>query len=134
MTTDGDAAATAALDRMAARTRGGKPAEIARIVTAGTSGVVAFGLVGFFGLTERQATPEPATVSTVATTPGPSIPTTLAPAPAPVAGATVATNAVPLTTILGEQPPAPAAPAPAPTAPIVAAPPPPVDIVSEQSR
>ena len=132
MTTDRDAAASAALDRVAARARGGKPAEVARIVIAGTSGIVAFGLVGFFGLTDRQATPEPAPATAVTTTPGPSIPTTLA--PAPVAGATVATNAVPLTTILGEQPPAPAAPAPAPTAPIVAAPPPPVDIVSEQSR
>jgi len=127
-------------DAGAARPRAGRPAEIARLVTMGTSGVVTFGLVGFFGLSDRQSSPDPGLVTTVPIRPAASVQPSPAaattPGPTPMLGA----SAVSLATIVAgatvpstPAPPVTAAPVPI-AAPIVLAAPPPVDAVSEQSR
>jgi hypothetical protein len=107
------------------RTRSGGAADIARFATMGVTGVATFGLVGYFGLTDR---------SNGAEVPG----TAVTPAPTPTAPQVgpMPTTAVPLTTLL----PATTAslapttiPATSPPPPVIA-PPPPVDVVSEQSE
>ncbi len=123
-------------DAVGTRARAGRPAEIARLVTMGTSGVVTFGLVGFFGLSERQSSPDPGLATTVATfQPATSgLPSTTALGANAVSLATVVTGAtVPATTPVPTVTVGPVAPV-APAAPTVIAAPLPVDAVSEQSR
>ena len=108
-------------DRPAAtpsRNRSGGPADIARLATMGVTGVATFGLVGYFGLTERANGVEaPATVVTPAPTP-------TEPQVVPVP-----TTAVPLTTLL----PATTAPL-APTTIPATSPPPPVTAPPHRRR
>ena len=116
------------------RSRSGGAADAARFVTMGVSGIATFGLVGYFGVTERaQDAESPATTATSAA------PTSIAPAAVPVPS-----TAVPLTTLLPAAPttlapttiPATTLPPPPPPA-AVPPPPPPVavaDVVTEQSE
>lgn len=122
------AAAEAADPAPVRRPQRGGAADVARYVTMGVSGVATFGLVGYFGLTERDAGVQPAP----ATAP-PAAPTTAVGLPA------TSPTTVPLTMLLPPTPPTlapttvPAGTA-APTAPGPAPPPaPPVEVVSGQS-
>ena len=121
--------------------RPGRPAEVARLVTMGTSGIVTFGLVGYFGLSNRQSSPDPGLVTPpVAIQPAVDGPTAVAAATAPAPTTTLGASAVSLATILSG-----ATASPVPVAQVTAAPvptaapttfpaPPPVEVVSEQSR
>jgi hypothetical protein len=113
------------------RQRSGGSADVARFATMGVTGIATFGLVGYFGLTER-------------TDPVELPPTSVAPAPAPNPTPTeptvpTPTTAVPLSTLLPATT-APIAPttipatSPPPPPVTVPPPPPPVDVVSRQSQ
>jgi hypothetical protein len=111
--TDGDETPPAAAQRRARR--GDPPAHLAKVATAGMSGVFVFGLVAVMGCSQRPAD-EPVVLP----------PTTTA----------TTSTLVPLASTV---PPSSAVPAPPPPpAPVVvattAAPPPPVVVVSEQSQ
>ncbi len=86
-------------DAGAARPRAGRPAEIARLVTMGTSGVVTFGLVGF-GLSDRQSSPDPGLVTTVAIQLAASVQPSPVAATTPGPTTTLGASAVSLATIV----------------------------------
>jgi hypothetical protein len=110
------------------------PGEVAKIATAGATGVFVFGLAAVMGWAERPAG-EPAVIPVQPATTL-SAPTTVSVAPPGVLAPTTTTSLVPLATTVPASPVS--APVPVPAPPVVAAPeappPAPIVVVSEQSQ
>jgi hypothetical protein len=119
------------------------PADVARMLTMGASGVAVFGLVAYLGATDGTGEPPSPTVPAVPVTavPETTVPTTAAPSTVTQPTTDPASGAVALTTLVPIPPPTlgPTVPAPVPTATTTPAPPPvelappAVELVSEQS-
>ncbi|WP_162941736.1 hypothetical protein [Desertimonas flava] len=103
-----------------------RPAEVARYVTLGASGVITFGLVGYFGITARPS-PPPADLEPGPTA-GSGVVSTVAPSAVPPP------TAVPLSVMASTSPPGGSAPVPVTTAVASSTSPPIADVVTERSR
>jgi hypothetical protein len=124
--TDGDETPPVTAQRRARR--GDPPAHVAKVATAGMSGVFVFGLVAVMGWSQRPADVPvlvPPTQSTAVPTTGVAAPPTAAP---------TTSTLVPLATTVPPAPTTAASPPPAPAVVVTPAPPPPVVVVSEQSQ
>jgi hypothetical protein len=108
--------------------RGDPPAHLAKVATAGMSGVFVFGLVAVMGWSARPVGEPVVVATTTASTTTTLVPLAKTVPPAPT---------TPAPTTPAPPPVAPTTPAPPPAPAVVAAaapPPPPVVVVSEQSQ